>query len=134
MIEKIARNVERDRQTDVALQRDGWSILRTRDFETVGGLESVVERIVDACASARACVRTGNAAGRATQCEYRLLGGNEKTSRTASVGFGETVRTARLRPGSGADSLSRGRLEHDLSGLYGNTIAAYECVVRATQA
>ncbi|HXC23742.1 MAG TPA: DNA mismatch endonuclease Vsr [Solirubrobacteraceae bacterium] len=43
--EKIARNVERDRQTDAALQRDGWIVVRAWDFEIARELPAVVERV-----------------------------------------------------------------------------------------
>jgi DNA mismatch endonuclease (patch repair protein) len=43
--EKIARNVERDRQTDAALQKDGWIVVRAWDFEIARELPLVVERV-----------------------------------------------------------------------------------------
>lgn len=44
---KIARNVERDRQVDSALQEAGWSVLRIWDFEIRKDLPSVLDHIVE---------------------------------------------------------------------------------------
>jgi DNA mismatch endonuclease (patch repair protein) len=46
--EKIARNVERDREVDAALQAAGWRVVRAWDFEIRRDLPTVVERITDA--------------------------------------------------------------------------------------
>lgn len=43
--EKIARNVERDRRVDNALEGEGWTVLRVWDFEIQRELSTVVERV-----------------------------------------------------------------------------------------
>lgn len=43
--EKIARNVERDREVDRELERQGWTVERVWDFEIRRDLEAVVERV-----------------------------------------------------------------------------------------
>ena len=43
--EKIARNVERDRQADRALEIAGWTVVRVWDFEVARELASVIERV-----------------------------------------------------------------------------------------
>jgi DNA mismatch endonuclease (patch repair protein) len=45
--EKIARNVERDRQVDAELESRGWAVVRVWDFEVARELPAVVERILD---------------------------------------------------------------------------------------
>lgn len=46
--EKIARNVERDREVDAALEAAGWTVVRVWDFEVVRELAGVVERVMRA--------------------------------------------------------------------------------------
>lgn len=46
--EKIARNVERDRAADAALESRGWIVVRVWDFELAHDLEAVVERVTGA--------------------------------------------------------------------------------------
>lgn len=46
--EKIARNVQRDREADAALEAAGWIVVRAWDFEVRRNLPSVVERVTDA--------------------------------------------------------------------------------------
>jgi DNA mismatch endonuclease (patch repair protein) len=43
--DKIARNVERDRAVDAALEDLGWSVVRVWDFEVKRDLSSVVAKI-----------------------------------------------------------------------------------------
>jgi DNA mismatch endonuclease, patch repair protein len=43
--EKIARNVERDRQVDAALLALGWDVLRLWDFEVQKDMSSAVARV-----------------------------------------------------------------------------------------
>lgn len=45
---KIARNVERDRETDAALQAAGWTVVRAWDFDIRRDLAAVLERVVEA--------------------------------------------------------------------------------------
>jgi DNA mismatch endonuclease, patch repair protein len=44
--EKIARNVERDREVDAALRSAGWTGIRVWDFEVARELPTGVERVV----------------------------------------------------------------------------------------
>lgn len=46
--EKIARNVERDRQVDAALAADGWTVVRVWDFEVSREMPAVLARITAA--------------------------------------------------------------------------------------
>jgi DNA mismatch endonuclease, patch repair protein len=50
---KIAGNIERDREADVALRDAGWTVIRIWDFEVRRDLAAVVDRVVSAL-SARA--------------------------------------------------------------------------------
>ena len=43
--QKIARNVERDRQVDAALGNNGWIVVRIWDFEVARELPTAVERV-----------------------------------------------------------------------------------------
>ena len=45
--EKLARNVERDRENEVALQRLGWSVLVAWECEVRAGGEFLTQRLVD---------------------------------------------------------------------------------------
>jgi G:T-mismatch repair DNA endonuclease (very short patch repair protein) len=42
---KIARNIERDREVNEALQREGWDVLRFWDVDIETGLENVIKII-----------------------------------------------------------------------------------------
>lgn len=53
--EKIARNIERDRKADAALEADGWIVIRVWDFEVRRDLSGVVDRVT----SSLACRATG---------------------------------------------------------------------------
>lgn len=46
--EKIARNVQRDREADTALQAAGWTVVRAWDFEVRRDLPAVIDRVIDA--------------------------------------------------------------------------------------
>lgn len=120
--EKIARNVERDRQADTALESDGWTVVRIWDFEVARELEGVVERV-----SAALRERTGDAVR-----WQRRLGGSKKTQERAvaaldlqsgegkACSFAHSLREARLRAG-----LSRRELAQ-ASGVSESTIRLYE--------
>lgn len=45
--EKIARNVERDRQVDAELRERGWAVLRLWDFEVEKETDRAVARVQD---------------------------------------------------------------------------------------
>jgi DNA mismatch endonuclease (patch repair protein) len=47
---KIAHNVERDRETDAALEVAGWAVIRVWDFEIRKDLPAVIARIIAALA------------------------------------------------------------------------------------
>jgi DNA mismatch endonuclease (patch repair protein) len=49
--EKIARNVERDREADDALRAMGWTVFRFWDFEVRKECGRCVDAIADACAA-----------------------------------------------------------------------------------
>jgi DNA mismatch endonuclease, patch repair protein len=46
--EKIRRNVERDREADIALERRGWSVLRIWDFDIKADAGQAARRVADA--------------------------------------------------------------------------------------
>lgn len=52
--EKIARNVERDRQVDRALEDLGWTVERIWDFDIRRNLDAIVERVAGLVARHRA--------------------------------------------------------------------------------
>jgi DNA mismatch endonuclease, patch repair protein len=43
---KIARNVQRDREADAALEASGWTVIRVWDFEVRRDLGGVVNRVI----------------------------------------------------------------------------------------
>lgn len=43
--DKIARNVERDREVDASLAEEGWRVVRVWDFELVANIAACVERV-----------------------------------------------------------------------------------------
>ena len=100
--EKIARNVERDREIDAALRDDGWTVVRAWDFEIARELATVVERVKRAL-SDRSSPATRGKAGIA---EYRS--------------FGRNLRDARQRA-----NLSQQQLA-DACGSHRSSIGAYE--------
>lgn len=51
---KVARNVERDRRTQSALEADGWTVLRIWEHEVTTDLPTVVARIGAVLAERRA--------------------------------------------------------------------------------
>jgi DNA mismatch endonuclease (patch repair protein) len=45
---KIARNIERDRQADAALQQKGWTVVRMWDQQVMKDLEACVQTVTQA--------------------------------------------------------------------------------------
>jgi DNA mismatch endonuclease (patch repair protein) len=126
--EKIARNVERDRQVDAELEDCGWAVVRMWDFEVARELPTVVEHILGVLRE-----RVTDAAG----WQGRLVSGDgaatlrdarattqRRTAASQEKSFAERLRELRARAG-----LSRRELA-EASGLDESTIAAYERGVR----
>ncbi len=123
--EKIARNVERDRQIDAALRHDGWTVVRAWDFEIARELATVVERVKRALsdrsspASARrprpaTAGQTPSTARRTPAATRGELGIAENRS------FGRNLRDARRQA-----NLSQQQLA-EACGSYRSSIGAYE--------
>ena len=125
--EKIARNVERDRQVDGALEDGGWTVLRIWDFEVARDLSTVVERV---------CRILRKRASRGARWQELLISPGSKLDttpggelHTAAVddetqpegrSFGENLRAARMRA-----EMPRRRLALEC-GTSESSIAAYE--------
>lgn len=106
--EKIARNVQRNREIDARLEGEGWTVLRVWDFEVGRELDGVVERVTHAVAEA----------ARASGPRRR-----GKPSR-ATPSFGQNLREARHAAG-----LAQADLAHGAS-LERSTISLYERSLR----
>jgi DNA mismatch endonuclease, patch repair protein len=122
--EKIARNAERDRQADAALEGNGWSVVRVWDFEVARELDAVVERVTevlrertsDTVRWQRRLARPGAApATREGRPDVRDDAAAEQRSR-----FGENLRDARQRAGISRQQLAMA------AGLSESTIRLYE--------
>ena len=124
--EKIARNVERDREVDAALKHSEWTVVRVWDFEVARELPDVVERIArvllerasasDSVGWQRRLVRpVGLASGQQARGER-----GSRAVASAPQHFGENLRRARHRA-----NLSRQELA-GASGLHESTIGTYE--------
>ncbi len=126
--EKIARNVERDRQADAALEASGWSIVRVWDFEVARELTAVVKRVTEALRE-----RASDTA----QWQRRLARPDSAPATRQAPGdarndtvaeehrrFGENLRDARHQAGVSRQQLAQA------AGLSDSTIRLYEQGVR----
>jgi DNA mismatch endonuclease, patch repair protein len=115
--EKIARNVERDRQVDAALASLGWTVVRMWDFELARDPEGAVERVSGALRER---------ADESVRWQRQLV---SRAARTADASveaeseprepFGLRLRRARLRAGfSRAELAAAVGLEESLLRLY----------------
>lgn len=125
--EKIARNVERDRQVDGALEDGGWTVLRIWDFEVARDLPTVVERVCGilrkrASGSAKwqgLLISPGGKLDTTPGDELRTAAMDDGT-RPEGRSFGENLRAARTRA-----EMPRRRLALQC-GTSESSIAAYE--------
>jgi DNA mismatch endonuclease, patch repair protein len=126
--EKIARNVERDRQADAELAHSGWTVVRVWDFEVARELPAVVERIKGAL---RERAREGVEWQRLLADEYRAAGKRAGAFEQYEEGpgaFGRKLREARLRAGFSRRDLAA------ISGIDESAIRLYELGTREPRA
>ena len=126
--EKIARNVERDRQVNAALESRGWIVVRVWDFEVARELEAVVERIIGALrmrtsdSAAWQCRLAERSGARATR--NALLDASHDIVAPEDRSFGENLRDSRH-----SANLSQADLA-ERAGASRAAIGAYERGVR----
>ena len=118
--EKIARNVERDRQTDATLADGHWTVVRIWDFEVGRDVDAAVERVLAALRE-----RASDSVRWQRQLIGEAVDSGKRDAPTPSPGerresLGRWLRQERLRAG-----LSRRELA-DVAGLDESALRLYE--------
>lgn len=54
-LEKIGKNVERDRQVNLELEKHGWTVLRLWEHELRGNIQECIDIVVEKVSMARSC-------------------------------------------------------------------------------